>query len=702
MAGSPNVGKSTLFNVLTGSKSKVGNWPGKTVERWEGSFKYSGYVFELVDLPGTYSLRGVSEEERVSRRFLINGRYDVVLVIADMLSLEKSLYLAVQVLELTNRVVLALNKLDEAESSGFHVNVKLLSRRLGVPVVAVSAIQRRGLRELIQYLLMVGTGKLKPKGFNIDYGELEEYVSELGKIVAEMRLPDKYRCPWILVRLLEGDQEIALQAVKELGGKTADKLFKAVEKVRKEVKERVGLDPDVAFPAKRYDAVHHLLEGVVSKAAVVGVTTTERLDNVFLHPVIGPVALTAAFAAIFLLVFTFNTGFPLNVVLTKLGFEETAELLETYSLSGLLGMAVDQLSSTASAGLTAAGVPGPVVSLLCDGLLGGLGIVLSFFPLILMSFLATGFLDDTGLLARFAYQAHRLLSRLGVNGRAIVPLLFSMGCNVPGVVGSRIMETEGERRSVAMATAFIPCQARLIVMLAFATVAFRGAPFIQLLVVLALYGLGFLISALSLRLFSRRVFGAEASELVLELPPYHWPSLRVIGWHAWSNSAHFLRKAGTLIAGLNVLMWFLTLFGPRGWLGEEALENIDLAAKSWSGVLGGMAAPALNLMGVQGDGSWLAAVALIFGLMAKEAVLVVFNLASPSGDLRESLNYAGLTGAGVISYMVFMTLYTPCIATLVAIRHETGSWKYPLLTLAYQLVVAYFFSVVVCQVLLLL
>jgi len=655
VVGNPNVGKSTLFTRLTREIAHIANWPGTTVKRKEGVLHLDGADVVLVDLPGVYSLAGVSVEEKVARDYILRGDWDAVLVLADSLAPERTLYLAVHVLELTGRAMVALTKWDAAHAWGVHVRVEALRRALGVPVVAVSAVTGEGLSELVEALqeVLEGSGG---EPLKVDYGLLEPAIAEVERELAGLNLGLRAPLRWVALKLLEGDEDLA-KLVERAGGGAA---VARARELREAIARSAGVDPEELTVARRFSFVDE-----VSRRAVVRARVAEKrgaLERLLLSPVAGPLLSIAILVSAYALVFSLNTGFPINVLLEAVGLSELAEQLESYTLSGLISSFFD----TAASRLRASLPPTPLASLLVDGLLGGLALVLSFLPLILTALLVLAFLEDSGVGPYAAASLHRLFQRVGLSGRAAYPLLIGLGCNVPAVMASRTAPEEAERRQLMVAVPFVPCQARLVVLLAFASAYFADSPLLAAAAFAAAYAAALgLFAATSLA--ARRVLGAtEAPELALELPPLHRPSLRVLWWISWDYAKHYLKRAGLVIFGLSLVVWGLTSYG---------LSGPAEPGESYAAFAGRAAAPLMSLIGLSGGKAEAAAFAALAGLVAKESVLLALAALQGSADPVEALKALELSRAQALALAVFFTTYMPCVATIATIYRESGSAK---------------------------
>ncbi|RLE82926.1 MAG: ferrous iron transport protein B [Thermoprotei archaeon] len=683
LAGSPNVGKSTLFNVLTGERQHVGNWPGKTIDRYEGELRYKGKNILVVDLPGTYSLGALSEEEVIARDFIVKERPDAVIVLVDSLEPYHTMYLALQVLELTNRVVIAFNKIDAAERRGIHIFFERIANRLPAPIVPISALHSHGLRQLLEKTIGVAEGRVKVKRFKVSYGALEKYIASVGKLIENNGIMPEYPSRWVAIRLIEGDKDLESRLMKTVKGR---KVLEEVKSIRDKIRRDLGEDPDILLISRRYEIINNILSGCLHRERLLEYEFSEKLDKLVTHPVFGPLfSLIITFLGLFV-IFSINTGFPLNVILNSLGFEEVAGVFENYSLAELMAGVFDQIAVTVEGSLRYY-LPRWLIRLLTEGIIRGLGAVLSFFPLIFLTYLLFSFLEDAGIMARMGVAGDFILRRLGLSGKALMPLLLGFGCNVPAILGMRILEGEREHTLGVVLAPIIPCQARLIVILAIA-LAIYPSPILQVLVVTLLYLLAFAllgVVSLILRLFYLRDFSPP--ELLIELPPYHRPSLRVISWYAWEKSKDFLRKAGTVILLLSVILWFLL-----NWSSSGIVTSVE---ESFAATFAKALSPVGSLLGFE---DWRIILALISGIGAKEVVLEALILSTGTSNPLKAIRLVGLTQLTAFILMLVTVVYTPCLPTLVSIYSETRSTKAVLITLIYELVLAFMLGFLVYKI----
>lgn len=674
--GNPNVGKSTLFTSLTGKITRIGNWPGVTVERREGLVARRGREIVLIDLPGVYGLTATSPEEKVARDYITSGEPDVVLVLIDGTAPERTLYLAVQVLELTPRVVLAVTKADEMEKLGIHVHTHALESALGVPVVLTSAVNRRGLEELLDRLLEVAQDRAKREPLRLSYGPLEPFIDEVERGLTGVEIPEVYPKRWIALKLLEGDPEIE----KLLASRGDAALLERARELRDAVRRTVGREPLELAISARYEYVRSL-----SGRAVVRTKRgrgAELLGRIIEARVVGFAVGATIYALAFVAAFAINTGFPLNLILQYAGLAEAAKALEEHTLSGLLGRGFEALAAAVDERL--GGWNPLLASLISKGVLASLGAVLSFAPLVLTVFVILSALEDSGLLVRLALGVDSLMNKFGLTGVAIYPATVSLGCNVPGIMAARTLADETERRQVQLAAPLIPCQARLVVALAVLS-AYFASPLKQAAGLFSVYAIGF-AAFLATSLAYRRVVSktAEPPILLLEAPPIHAPNLRVVLWLSWDYLAGFLKRAGTVLFGAGVVLWALMSFGASG-----------LAARpedSFAYAVGGVLSPLLSPLGLGDEAARKVAVGLVGGFFAKEIFLETIALMQGSADAREALLGLGLSQAQAFSILVFVMLYVPCVATITTLYVETRSLRAALAQAVYTVGLAYVLS----------
>ncbi len=688
VAGNPNVGKSTLFNVLTGETAHVANWPGVTVELKTGERSHRGRRICFVDLPGTYGITASSIDEIVAREYIVGGEADVTLVLVDSTAPERTIYLALQILELTPKVVLALTKIDQAHSLGIHIHIDKLEAKLGVPVIATSAVQGLGIRELLDTIIDVAENRRgRKEPLRIDYDGLEPYIAELETLIARSKVLENYNPRWAALRLLEGDQR--LEELLERAGRR-DIVEKARE-LREIFTKNSGRTPEDLAIMTRFDYADKLMHEVIVRTEQKRIVE-EAADRIFQHPVIGPLVSLGLLFLVFFFAFAINTGFPLNIVFETLGYGNLASAIEEFSFSGLLEKLFTWLSDASASYLTSTGSPEWLVSLVADGIIPGVGSVLSFLPLIILISLFIAVLEDSGLAPRMAIAFHQFFARFGLSGKAVFPMIISLGCNVPGVLASRTATEEEERVEIILGVPFVPCQARLVVLLAFVG-AFFKSPITQAAVILGVYVLGILVYLVTALLARRIIFKKrEPPEFLIEIPPLHKPSGKVVWWITWDYSKHFLKKAGIIIFLLSIITWVLLSYGPSG-LVEEPVE-------SYGAVLGHGLGPILQwLYGLNPDTAWRIGFALIHGFIAKEALIESITLLQGVDSPGEALLSLGLSPSQALAILVYMMLYVPCLATIAVMYQELKNAKLTILSVIYMLAVATILSTIIYGIL---
>jgi len=663
LAAQPNAGKTTLFNTLTGKTGYVGNWPGKTVERMEGDFIHHGKRFHVIDLPGIYSLSALTFEEFVSREFIVDERPHAVIVLLDAEAMERSFYFLLQILELTGRVVVAVNKYDVAQSRGLHVSAERLERELGVPVVTISALKRTGLGELLDRLVDVAEGRLgREREFRVDYGPLEHYISEIERVLEGEGLFGKYPRRWVALRILEGD----IYFLKEVEEKSVE-AARAIEAVVREIEDVYKKDPVELIILYRYDYVNRLVGEVTETVKVSERGLARKLDDLLLNPFTGPILSSLILVSMILLAFLINTGFPLNHMLRAFGYEAEASYIEEMSISGIVSRIFTMLAEYVR-GFAGHGVQEWLVDLITGGVIAGVGSVLTFLPLIFIVNVMMALLEDSGLMARIAVSFDRLLKKAGLTGKTIFPVTLSLGCNVPAILGTRILETDEERLSTIVSIPLIICQARLFILLIMASALFTG-PLTQTFVIASAYIISFTLFLTLNKVVSRKVFGQrQAPELIIELPPYHLPSFRVIRWISWERSKSYIVKAGTIIFMFSVILWALSYFGPSG------AGNVD---ESYGALAAKAVTPALSIIGI---GNWIVPFALMFGWIAKEIFIETIVVATGKIDPVDAVSSLSLTPVQSYSLLMLVMFYSPCLAAFVTTFNETRSFKLTMLS----------------------
>ena len=647
LAGNPNSGKTTVFNELTGSHQHVGNWPGVTVEHKEGTTRRHGRAFRVVDLPGIYSLSPYSQEEIIARDFLLNERVDVIVNIVDASNLERNLYLTTQLLELGLPTIVALNMVDVAEGMGQKLDIPMFASLLGVEIVPTVAARGEGMGAILDRALqLIEHGYEAPRSAR----HSPEVEIEVSKLLDRIRVNPDCVLPlrWLLIKTLEGDPE----ARRRLAGcsEDAQDTLRKVDETRRHLEQGFGGDPEAVIADGRYGFIGGLLREVVTRTPSIDrIAASDRIDDVLLHRWLGiPIFLT-------LMWLTFKLTFDVGGLFTN-----------------WIQMGVSALGAWASGAMP----PGPLASLVVNGVIAGVGGVIIFVPSIAIIFVIISFLEDSGYMARAAFLMDRSMHLVGLHGKSFIPLLMGFGCNVPAVMATRTLETREDRLLTILINPLMSCTARLPIYILFTGVFFstHGA-----MVIFSIYALGVILAVASGKLFKRILFAKAASPFVMELPPYRMPTLRGTMLHVWERTSLFLSKAGTMILAASVVIWVL---GSLPWGVRFASEN------SLVGHLGRLIEPLVRPLGFD----WKAAVALLFGVGAKEIVVSTLGVLYGGGHGTAGLQGAlatSFTPLTAYTFMVVSLIYVPCIATIAAIKRETNSWKWTLFAVSYSLVLAY-------------
>lgn len=663
-AGNPNCGKTTLFNAYTGARLKVANWPGVTVEKKEGRMKYHSDTYKLVDLPGTYSLTSYTMEEKLTRQYLLESDVDIVIDVADASSLERNLYLTIQLIELGKPVILALNMMDIVEERGMEIDLHRLPEMLGIPVVPVSARKRRGLDILMHAAAhhydkpIAHAEHHHTDGAHI-HKHHEEYVmvysddieDKIDAVIAmlENRYPEIENMRWHAIKLLEHDAEISARYPIDLSG-IADE----------------SLESEIIN--QKYDFIDEIISEVLinkeKKSAA-----TDRADKILTDSKWGVPIFFLIMAVVFFLTFAVGDW-----------------------LKGFFEGWIESFSDWIRALLCTIGASEMITSLAVDGIIAGVGGVLTFLPNIFILFLALAFLEDSGYMSRVAYVMDSIMGKIGLSGRAFIPMLLGFGCSVPAVMASRALEDTHDRRKTILVTPFMSCSARLPIYVLLSDMFFGK---FAMLAAYSMYVIGVLTAVLVLFIISKFKKGAN-NDLLIELPEYKTPNARTIGIYVWEKISDYLQKAGTTIFVASIILWFLLNFGIDGMTSDMS--------RSFAAMAGRLMAPALAPAGL---GYWQIGVALLSGIAAKEVVVSsmgvlygIANVASPEGmaSLGSTLFASGFGAVNAYSMMLFALLYVPCIATLAAIRRESGSWRFTLAATALQLTSAWVVSTLFYQI----
>ena len=651
LAGNPNVGKTTLFNNLTGLHQHVGNWPGKTVEQAVGHFEEDNKRFEVIDLPGNYALSAHSIEEIVSRDFIVDEESDAIINIVDAANLERNLYLTVQMMELNANMGVCLNMNKIARKNGITVDVDKLSELLGVPVIEIEANSDVGHKDLLKMIEDLKNHPINSKDKLVYGNELKEHLQDLVDVISKDKNLLDVSAFWTAIKLLE-DDEIVMDKVQQ--SSMSNPIFLEVRKVKDHLKDIYGVSAEEVIADARYAYIDGLINECVKLPENRQLTLSEKIDKVVTNRILG----IPIFLIIMWVVFqvTFTIGAPFQDLLDA-GFSALGDAVTA-------GMGENMISS-----------------LLVDGVIGGVGSVLSFVPQIILLFLLLSFLEDSGYLARAAFVMDRVMHKvLGLHGKAFIPMILGFGCGVPGIMATRTMEHEEDRLVSMMLIPFMSCTARLPVYLMFVGIFFASN---QGNVIFSLYLLGVIVAIIVAAILKKSLFKGVSTPFVMELPSYKLPTLRGVLMHTGEKTWGFVRKAGTIILAAAIIVWVLSYFPAGVEYGSQG---------SLIGQIGTVIAPVFSPLGF---GHWQAAVALLFGMVAKE--VVVATLTSVLGGSTAALATI-FTPLTAYAFMVFVLLYIPCFATIGTIKQESNGWRWPLIMVCVTLVTAFIVSFLVFHV----
>lgn len=651
LVGNQNCGKTTLFNQLTGSNQHVGNFPGVTIEHKIGQI-IGWKNYDLVDLPGIYSIRPYSGEEKVSRDFIIERKPDAIINIVDATNIERNLYLTLQLIEMGKPMVLALNMMDELLGNHGSVDIQKLSDRLGIPVVPISAAKNDGVDELMRVVAETAENAVKPR--RIDFcsaGPVHRCIHTVSHVVEDHA--DKIGVPsrFAATRVIEEDAEI-ISALK-----LSDNELELIGHAVLEMENEGGLDRNAALAEMRY----RFIEAVCSECVIKAQESKEMLRSVKIDKV-----LTNKYLAI-----------PMFIAIMGFIFWMTFSVLGKW-LSDLLALGIDEVTALVDNALTAYGLNPVVHSLVIDGVFAGVGSMLSFLPIIVVLFFFLAILEDTGYMSRVAFVMDKLLRRIGLSGRSFVPMLIGFGCSVPAIMATRTLSSERDRKMTMLLIPFMSCSAKILIYAVFTAAFFpdHGG-----LVMTCLYVFGMLVGIIAAKVLSKTAFTGKPVPFVMELPNYRMPSLKSVLLLMWEKAWDFIRRAFTVIFAATIVIWFLQHFDVRlNVVGEGSTDSLLAIIGTWI-------APVFAPLGF---GDWRVATALLTGLMAKEAVISTLGVLMNVGANLGSAALGGLfTLPSAVSFLVFCLLYTPCVAALAALRRELGSGVKTVLVMISQCCVAW-------------
>ena len=702
LAGNPNSGKTTIFNNITGTRQKVGNWPGVTVEKKEGNINKSGYDLKIIDLPGTYSLTPFSIEEIVARNFILDERPDVVIDIIDASNLERSLYLATQLREIDCKVLFALNMADVARTRGIKIDDKKLSELLAVPVVFTIGNKNKGINTLLKKAIeLAESDYVIPKKRKVKYSkDIEDSISKIEHFI-ENHAADSipYNIRWTAIKLLE-DDKIVKERVLEKTGKIGEDILREIDNQRNFLVDRFDDDPEIIMTDERYGFIAGIIMEVLTTSTKQRVDISRNVDLVLTNRFI---------------------GFPIFIFFIWAMFQMTFSL-GAYPMDWI-SSGINLFST-----LLAHVLPDNIFKdFLINGIIAGVGSVMIFLPNILILFFCIALFEDTGYMSRAAFLMDRIMHLIGLHGKSFIPMLMGFGCNVPAIMASRTLESEKDRTLTILITPFMSCSARLPVYIILAG-AFFGAK--AGTVIFGIYLLGIILSIITGRLFRSTLLRGADAPFVMELPPYRIPMIKSLLIHMWDRSKIFLKKMGGYILAGSVVVWTLTAFphnisysknydleieqvktnfqteieatqeSDKALLAQKrdvavseliTEKKAEKAEKSFMGRIGKVVAPIFSPIGID----WRGSVALLTGFVAKEIVVSTMGILYAADEredseaLKNALLSSGMTPSAALAMMVFVLLYMPCIATLAAIRRETASLKWMIFSISYSTLLAW-------------
>ncbi|HZK02372.1 MAG TPA: ferrous iron transport protein B [Anaerovoracaceae bacterium] len=658
LVGNPNSGKTTFFNALTGSNQHVGNWPGVTVEKKEGSFEFEDSIYHVIDLPGTYSLGAFSEDEVVARDFILKGDPDVIINVVDAGNIERNLYLTTQLLEMEKKVVIALNMIDEAEKRDIRFDIIKLSEKLGVPVIPTIAAKEIGIKDIIKAAVDT-IGMDLPFKNPIQYNDtIEHHIEHMEKILNGSDL--RYPLRWMALKLIEGDEEM-LQNIIAMEPKTG-----VTEYIDDFFKYHTSESFELEIIDSRYAFAHYAAAGTVTRPQREAITLTDRIDKVITNRYLG----IPIFAVIMLIVF-------------QLTFAIGEDLLGDFAVRLIEG-----LGTFVESFLVFAGAPDMLISFIIEGVISGVGAVIEFVPIITVLYLMLGFLEDSGYMARAAYVWDDLMRKLGLQGKAFISLIIGFGCNVPGIMSARTMDNKKDRMITTLINPFMSCGAKIPIYSIFIAAFF---PRYGGLILFSLYSLGIIVALTMAKIFNKTLFKGESSYFIMEFPPYRIPTIRNVLRNMWDNVYGFIKKAGTIIFVVITLLWVMAVLP----FSAEPYSQFTILGR-----VGEFIAP---IFAPAGFGSWQESVALFAGIPAKEAVVGTLGMLYAGQYVEEGVMLVNairlqFTPLTAMAYMVMTLLYTPCAATLGIVGKETGSFKWPVFMAIYTFVIGWVAAVIVFQV----
>ena len=719
LAGNPNAGKTTLFNRLTGARRHVGNYPGVTVEKKEGLFTHNNQDIRVTDLPGTYSLTAYSVEELVARDFIVNEQPDVVVDIVDASNLERNLYLGCQFLELGVPMVIALNMVDVAESRGIEINTEKLAALLGVPVVPIIARSGKGIDELFDVVLKTAEQEKPTQPVLLRYGsDLDQTIRKMLPLIQENKLlTELYPARWVALKFLEDDEQI-LEKARQKNAEVTQLLLQLCETVTAHLQQTMDVYPEAVIADHRYGYIKSILhQGVITEKFVGDrLYTSDKIDKIVTHRVLGPVIMAAILYALYTFTFTYSTTLVDSLA----------------SFFAVISNTIDGLLPD-----------GPLKSMIISGAIDGVGGVLGFVPIIMFMFFGIAVLEDSGYLARVAFMMDRIFHFFGLHGSSVMPFIVSGGiaggCAVPGVMATRTLRSPKERMATLLTVPFMNCGAKLpvLTLLIGAFFSAHQARYMFLATVAA-----WLVALISAKFLRMTVLKGESTPFVMELPPYRFPTIRGLVIHTWERTWQYIKKAGTVILGISILLWAMMTYpglpevqtvqfeqqrqeilaSSNQGQGAEPLENIELTEEQNSalGILNNQEAQAAlrnsfaGRIGIALESisrfagfDWRTNIALVGGFAAKEVIVSTLGTAYSLGDVnpQDSANLKDRLAADphwnpvvALAVLAFIMFYAPCFVTIVCIAREAGSWKWAFFSMGFNTVFAFLMATAIYQI----
>ncbi len=659
LIGNPNSGKTTLFNQMTGSNQRVGNFPGVTVEKKDGPVRgHKGVT--VVDLPGIYSLSPYTAEEVVTRDFLIFDKPDAIINIIDATNIERNLYLTLQLMELNVPMILALNMMDEIRGNGISIDIQKLEELLGIPVVPISASKNDGVDELTHRAIKCAETKVLPKNLDFCCGHVHTAIHSIAHLITEEAKAAGLPLRFAATKIVEGDQPVMRRL------KLMEPELDIIQHIVDDMESHLNTDREAAMADMRYAFIENICSECVKKTG----QSKEHLRSIKIDNV-----LTHKYGAI-----------PIFLGIMLVIFWLTFNVIGS-SLSDLMALGIDGVTAAADSALSTVNVSPALHSLIINGVFAGVGSVLSFLPIIVTLFFFLSILEDTGYMARVAFVMDKLLRKIGLSGRSFVPMLIGFGCSVPAIMATRTLPSERDRKMTIMLTPFMSCSAKLPVYAVF-TAAFFAEK--QALVMISLYIMGMLVAIIAGLILRKTIFEGSPVPFVMELPSYRMPAVKSVLLKMWERAMDFIKRAFTVIFIATIVIWVLQSF-------DFGLNNVADAGDSMLATAGKFVAPVFIPLGFP---DWRAATALVTGLTAKEAVVSTFAVllgASDAGSVVPLLSQV-FTPLSAFSFLTFTLLYMPCVAAMAAVKREMGGWKSAIGVMAFQTVTAWIVAMVFYQI----